>query len=299
MPSGFYALFDDIATLLDDVASMSKDVAAITKVAGKKTSGILGDDLAVNAEKASGFASSRELPILWSIAKGSFINKLIILPLIFLLSAFLPWTITPLLLIGGTYLAYEGAEKIFEYFFHSHSKKEKSTEVLKTKDEILAYEKKKIKSAIIIDFILSIEIIIITLSTVIEESLQTQIIVVSFIAIVATIGVYSLVALIVRLDDFGFKLIKLNAHKEKSIIKSFGHFLVNALPYVIKSLNVIGTIAMLLVAGGIYFHQIEQIHTLFHSLPELLSTLIIGLGVGIVALVIILLITSLLNKIKK
>jgi len=299
MASGFYALFDDIATLLDDVASMSKDLATITKVAGKKTSGILGDDLAVNAEKASGFASSRELPILWSIAKGSFINKLIILPLIFLLSAFLPWTITPLLLVGGTYLAYEGAEKLFEYFFHGPSKKDKNAEIIKTKDEIVAYEKKKVKSAIIVDFILSIEIIIITLSTVIEESLQTQIIVVSFIAIIATIGVYSLVALIVRLDDFGFKLIKLNAHKEKSTIKSFGHFLVNALPYVIKSLNVIGTIAMLLVAGGIYLHQIKQIHALFHSLPELLSTLIIGLGVGIIALVIILLITSLLNKIKK
>ena len=125
MASGFYALFDDIATLLDDVASMSKDVASITKVAGKKTSGILGDDLAVNAEKASVFASTRELPILWSIAKGSFINKLIILPLIFLLSGFLPWVINPLLLIGGTYLAYEGAEKIFEFFFHRSPKEKK------------------------------------------------------------------------------------------------------------------------------------------------------------------------------
>lgn len=299
MASGFYALFDDIATLLDDVASMSKDIATITKVAGKKTSGILGDDLAVNAEKASGFASSRELPILWSITKGSILNKLIILPLIFTLSAFLPWIITPLLLVGGTYLAYEGVEKIFEYFFHKSHKKEKQTQVKKTKEELLAYEKKKVKSAILIDFILSIEIIIIALDTVITESLQIQIIVVSIIAIIATIGVYGLVALIVRLDDFGFKLIKLNAHKEKSLIKSFGQFLVNALPYIIKSLNVVGTIAMLLVGGGIYLHKIEPIHNLFHSLPELLSTFIIGLIVGIITLPIILLITTLIKKIKK
>jgi predicted DNA repair protein MutK len=298
MASGFYALFDDIATILDDVASMSKDVASITKVAGKKTSGILGDDLAVNAEKASGFASTRELPILWSIAKGSFLNKLIILPLIFLLSAFLPWIITPLLLIGGTYLAYEGAEKIFEFFFHTSPKKDKLKEIAKTEDEILIYEKKKVKSAILIDFILSIEIIIIALDTVIEQNLQTQIIVVSIIAILATIGVYGLVALIVRLDDFGFKLIQLNSHKEKSFIKSIGQFLVNALPYVIKSLNVIGTIAMLLVAGGIYLHKIEIIHELFHTLPELLSTFIIGLVVGFVILPIILLTTSLIKKIK-
>ncbi len=299
MASGFYALFDDIATLLDDVASMSKDVASITKIAGKKTSGILGDDLAVNAEKASGFTSTRELPILWSIAKGSFLNKLIILPLIFLLSAFLPWTITPLLLIGGTYLAYEGAEKIFEYLFHHSAKKSKESEIVKTMDEVMAYEKKKIKSAIVVDFILSVEIIIITLSTVIDESLQTQIFVVSIIAILATIGVYSLVALIVRLDDFGFKLIQLNKHKEKSIIKSFGQLLVNALPYVIKSLNTIGTVAMLLVAGGIFLHQIEPIHQLFHSWPELLSTFVIGLLVGFIVLSILSLLTTLVKKIKK
>jgi len=299
MASGFYALFDDIATILDDVASMSKDVASITKVAGKKTSGILGDDLAVNAEKASGFTSNRELPILWTIAKASFLNKLIILPLVFLLSAFLPWTITPLLLIGGTYLAYEGAEKIFEYFFINNSKKSKSKDVIKSKKELLVYEKKKIKSAIVVDFILSVEIIIIALSTVLKESLQTQIFVVSVISILATIGVYSLVALIVRLDDFGFKLIQLNKHKEKSSVKSFGQFLVNALPYVIKSLNVVGTVAMLLVAGGIYLHQIEFIHELFHSSPEFLSTFIIGLAIGSIVLIIILSITTLIKKLKK
>ena len=214
------------------------------------------------------------------------------------MSAFLPWAVIVVLVLGGLYLAYEGAEKIFEYFFHSASKKNKNKDTIKTKEELLAYEKKKVKSAIVVDFILSVEIIIIALSTVLKESFQNQIIVVSIIAILATIGVYSLVALIVRLDDFGFKLIQLNRHKEKSIIKSFGQFLVNALPYVIKSLNVIGTIAMLLVAGGIYLHQIDFIHQLFHSFPELLSTFIIGLIVGSIVLSIILLISSVVKKIK-
>jgi len=297
MASGFYALFDDIATILDDVASMSKDVATITKVAGKKTSAILGDDLAVNAEKASGYASSRELPVLWAISKGSFINKLIILPLIFLLSAFFPWVITPLLLIGGTYLAYEGVEKIYEYFFHRPKKKKSTEEVkIKTEKELLAYEKKKVKAAILVDFILSIEIIIITLNTVVEEPLKTQIIVVSIIAILATIGVYSLVALIVRMDDFGYKLINRNKNKDKSISKSIGLFLVNALPYIIKILNVVGTIAMLLVAGGIYIHKIDFLHKTFHALPDLLSEFIIGLVIGTVCVTIVVLISKLFKK---
>ena len=207
MASGFFALLDDIAVLLDDVAAMSK-------IATKKTAGILGDDLAVNAEKASGFASTRELPILWSITKGSFLNKLIILPIAFLLSAFLPSTIIPILLIGGVYLAYEGAEKIHEYFFpHSHNAHKSEELVEMTEEEIIDYEKARIKSAIIVDFILSLEIIIIALSTVVEETLTIQIIVVSIVALLATLGVYGIVALIVRMDDFGYKLIKLNKNK--------------------------------------------------------------------------------------
>src|SRR5690606_24493648 len=209
MASGFFAILDDIAALLDDVAMMSK-------VAAKKTAGILGDDLAVNAEKASGFASSREIPVLWAITKGSFLNKLIILPVAFLLSAFLPWAITVILILGGLYLAYEGAEKIYE-FLVPHKPKEEVKEVLEsTESEILAFEKERIKSAILTDFILSVEIIIIALGTVVTEPILTQILVVTIIAIIATVGVYGIVALLVRMDEVGFKLIKYSK-KEKSI----------------------------------------------------------------------------------
>src|SRR5690606_15704375 len=187
MASGIFAILDDIAALLDDVAMMSK-------VAAKKTAGILGDDLAVNAEKASGFASTREIPVLWAITKGSFLNKLIILPIAFLLSAFLPWAVTIILVLGGLYLAYEGAEKIYEFLFpHEHSQESLVAENL-SEAEIMAIEKERVKSAIVTDFILSVEIVIIALGTVVTETLTKQILVVSIIAIVATVGVYGIVA---------------------------------------------------------------------------------------------------------
>jgi len=281
MASGFFALLDDIAVLLDDVAAMSK-------IATKKTAGILGDDLAVNAEKASGFASTRELPILWSITKGSFLNKLIILPVAFLLSAFLPSTIVPILLIGGIYLAYEGAEKIYEYLFHRNQHEHTSDELVEmTQEEILAYEKSRVKSAILVDFILSLEIIILALSTVVDQTLTIQIFVVSIVAILATVGVYGIVALIVRMDDFGYKLIKLSK-KEKSISKSIGQFLVKALPVIIRGLTVVGTIAMILVAGGIYVHNIHYIHDLVHALPSIIGEFLVGLVLGFIALFIVL-----------
>ncbi|MFT4698198.1 MAG: putative DNA repair protein MutK [Flavobacteriaceae bacterium] len=289
MASGFFALFDDIAVLLDDVAAMSK-------IATKKTAGILGDDLAVNAEKASGFTSTRELPILWSITKGSFLNKLIILPIAFLLSAFLPSTIIPILLIGGIYLAFEGAEKIYEYIFpHQHSEHVSEDLVEMTEEEIIIYEKKRIKSAIIVDFILSLEIIIIALSTVVEKSLSIQIIVVTIVAIIATAGVYGIVALIIRMDDFGYRLIKLNSNN-KSVLNRIGQFLVNALPIIIRGLAFIGTIAMLLVAGGIYVHNINYIHKLIHSIPSIIGEFIVGLIVGFVALFIVKSFKRLSNK---
>ncbi|WP_081212012.1 DUF808 domain-containing protein [Salegentibacter sediminis] len=279
MASGLFALLDDIATLMDDVATMSK-------VAGKKTAGLLGDDLAVNAEKASGFMSNRELPVLWAITKGSFLNKLIILPLAFLLSAFFPVIITLILVIGGLYLAYEGAEKIFEYFF-PHSPKAETTNLEKlSKEEILSREKEKIKSAILTDFILSVEIVIIALSSVENQDLLTKIIVVTIIAVIATVGVYGIVALIVRMDDYGLKLIELNEN-EKSFSNKMGHFLVNALPKVIKSLTVIGTIALLLVSGGIFVHNIDFFHGLFETLPGILVEFLIGLVVGFVVLLIL------------
>ncbi len=277
MVGGFFAIFDDIAVLLDDAAAM-------TKIATKKTASILGDDLAVNAEKASGFAASRELPVLWAITKASFLNKFIILPFAFLLSAYASWIIVPILMIGGVYLAFEGVHKIYEYFVpHKHNILHVRENY--TQEEILSREEKKIKSAVFTDFILSIEIIILALSTVVEQSLFTQIIAVSVVAILATIGVYGIVAMIVRMDDLGYKFIK-SAGESRNFLKSVGEFLVQALPKVIKSLSVIGTIAMLLVSGGIFIHNVHQIHEALHFMPPLLAELFVGLIVGTFALMV-------------
>ena len=290
MASGFFALLDDIAALMDDVAVMGK-------VAGKKTAGILGDDLAVNAEKASGFMSSREIPVLWAITKGSFLNKIIILPLAFLLSAFIPAAVTVILILGGLYLAYEGEEKIYEFFF-PHAHQEKTPELKEiTEEEALRLEKDKIKSAIVTDFILSVEIVIIALGTVTQETLLTQILVVSLIALVATVGVYGLVALIVRMDEFGAKLINLNDRKN-SISDKIGQFLISALPKVVKGLSIIGTLALLLVSGGIFIHNIHFLHDLFPSIPSIIVEFLTGLVVGIVVLLIIKLAGNLWKKLR-
>ena len=279
MASGFFAILDDVATLLDDVASMSK-------IATEKTAGILGDDLAVNAEKASGFVSKRELPVLWAITKGSLLNKIIILPIAFLLSAFIPWMVILILVLGGLYLAFEGAEKIYEFFVpqeHAHIPADFKVE---SKSDILAMEKKKIKSAIITDFILSIEIVIIALGTVLDKPLTVQILVVSFIALLATVGVYGIVALIVRMDEFGTRLINLNG-EDNSISDKIGRFFVNALPVVIKSLSVIGTLALLLVSGGIFAHNLDFLHNPFSWMPGLVYEFVLGLVVGLGVLLLL------------
>jgi len=279
MASGFFALLDDIGALMDDVAAMSK-------ITTKKTAGILGDDLAVNAEKASGFMSSREIPVLWAITKGSMLNKLIILPLAFLLSAFLPIGVIVVLVLGGVYLAYEGAEKIYEFFVpHKHEKVVELKEDL-SEEELLILEKSKIKSAIVTDFILSVEIVIIALGTVVGKEILFQIMVVSIVAIIATAGVYGIVALIVRMDDFGFRLIKMSKGR-KGIAYVIGTILVKALPLIIKSLSVIGTIALLLVAGGIFVHNVEFLHHFLEELPSMLRDFVVGLLVGVVALVVV------------
>jgi hypothetical protein len=288
MASGFFALLDDITAIMDDVAAMSK-------IATKKTAGILGDDLAVNAEKASGFISSRELPVLWAIAKGSFINKLIILPIAFILSAFLPLAIIIILVLGGLFLAYEGAEKIFEYLFpHQHVVSEIIVQDL-TEDEILVLEKNKIKSAIVTDFILSVEIVIIALGTVIDKPISSQIAVVSIVAIIATIGVYGIVALIVRMDELGLKLIALSS-KERSLSKTVGNILVQALPKVIKSLSFIGTIALILVAGGIFVHNIEFLHHIFPQWPSIIKEFSFGLLFGGIVLGVVNLLKKMFEK---
>lgn len=281
MASGFFALLDDIGALMDDVATMGK-------IAGKKTAGILGDDLAVNAEKASGFLSARELPVLWAISKGSLLNKVIILPIAFLLSASFPSAITVVLIIGGLYLAYEGAEKIYEFFVpHAHESEMPLTKDL-SKEEILKMEKQKVKSAIITDFVLSVEIIIIALGSVANETLQIQIAVVTLIALVATVGVYGIVAFIVRMDDFGLKLIALN-QEENTFSDKVGRLLVNALPKVVKSLSVIGTIALLLVSGGLFVHNLSFMHHLEESIHILgiLFEFLTGVVAGFVVLLVV------------
>jgi len=267
MPSGFFALLDDIAALMDDVAVM-------TKVAGKKTAGILGDDLAVNAEKAVGFSSSRELPVLWAITKGSFLNKLFILPAAFALSAFAPWVIEPILVLGGAYLSFEGVEKVVHYARpsrHAHQ------------SEVAPDEARRIRSAVTVDFILSVEIVILALGQVMEAELPVQIAAVSIIALLATIGVYGLVALLVRMDDAGMELMK----RPSPAVQRVGRFLVAALPWVIKTLGVVGTLALLLVSGGIFHHHLPGIHQAMHALPALLTDAVLGLAGGSLVLILV------------
>lgn len=265
MASGFFALLDDIALLMDDVATMGK-------VATKKTAGILGDDLAVNAEKATGFQASRELPVLWAITKGSFLNKLIILPVAFLLSAFAGWIIEPILVAGGVYLAFEGVEKIL----HHHLPHPTSAQT----QSVPPAESEKIRSAILVDFILSIEIVIIALGSVSDAAFPVQIAVVSGIAVLATIGVYGLVAAIVRMDDAGLALMR----RDSTAAQSFGGFLVRALPLLIKAIGAVGTAALILVSGGIFVHHLPFVHDAFHALPDLAAEILAGLIVGLVAL---------------
>jgi len=283
MASGIFAVLDDIAALMDDVAVASK-------VATQKTAGILGDDLAVNAEKATGFVSSRELPVLWKITKGSLLNKVIIIPIVLLLNFFFPIAIKIALIIGGFYLAYEGMEKIIEFLFHRDHKHNTDDGLADAND--LTAENKKVKSAITTDFILSVEIVIIALGTVLDQSFWTQVISVSIVALIATIGVYGIVALIVRMDDAGFKLIKRS--KEKGIMNTIGEILVKGLPWVIKMLSVVGTIALILVSGGIFDHNIDALH---HFLPEW-SSLLKQIIYGIVAGTAVFLIMSLFKKLK-
>lgn len=259
------------------------DVVAMSKITTKKTAGILGDDLAVNAEKASGFVASREIPVLWAITKGSMLNKLIILPIAFLLSAFLPWAVIVILVLGGVYLAYEGVEKIYE-FIVPHKRHEKTEDkVVLSKEALLELENTKIKSAIVTDFILSVEIVIIALGTVVGQDLLFQILVVSIVAVIATVGVYGIVAMIVRMDDFGYRLVTLSKG-EKNITFYIGNLLVQALPRLIKSLSVIGTLALLLVAGGIFAHNLEFLHHFLEQFPSFIRDFILGLSVGAITL---------------
>lgn len=250
-----------LLTLIDDIASLLDDVSLMTKMAAKKTAGVLGDDLALNAQQVTGVKADRELPVVWSVAKGSFINKAILVPLALLISAFAPWAITPLLMVGGAYLCYEGFEKVFHSRTHKKQDGEENKEALNANEDVAAYEQRKVKGAIRTDFVLSAEIIAITLGTVAGATFSQQVIVLCGIAIVMTVGVYGIVAGIVKLDDLGLYL----SRKSSALARSIGSGIVSAAPYLMKTLSVVGTIAMFMVGGGILTHGLPPVHHLFED----------------------------------
>lgn len=296
-----------LLTLLDDIASVLDDVAAMSKVAARKTAGVLGDDLALNAQQVSGVRAEREIPVVWGVAKGSFLNKVILVPAALLISAVVPWLILPLLLIGGLFLCFEGAEKIYEKLFeHTHGKHVPLTLVENNNyQDLLVYENKKIKAAIRTDFILSAEIIALVLGIVQEFPLFTQLMVMSTIGILVTVLVYGLVACIVKLDDLGFYLQRKSAGK--GIASVLGNSLIALSPKLMKLLTIVGTIAMFLVGGGIVIHSIPYIHHIVENIISNLpvidyiskSYVIIGNGlIGMVSGFIVLLLVSLKDKLK-
>ena len=270
-----------LLALIDDIASILDDVALLTKVAAKKTSGVLGDDLALNAQQVSGVRAERELPVVWAVAKGSFKNKAILVPAAIAISAFAPWLVTPLLMIGGAYLCFEGCEKLAHKYLHSKEEVEARHEELvqamvDTDKDVLALEKDKISGAVRTDFILSAEIIAITLGTVQSQPITTQITVLTGIAILMTVGVYGLVGGIVKIDDLGLHLT--TQHAPGSIKHSLGRGILAFAPYMMRALSIVGTIAMFLVGGGILTHGIPAIHhwveTISHGLAGWLQTLV-------------------------
>ena len=242
-----------LLALLDDIASILDDVAAMTKVAAKKTAGVLGDDLALNAQQVSGVHADRELPVVWAVAVGSLKNKAILVPAALAISALLPWLVTPLLMLGGLYLCFEGVEKLAEKFLHG--KEEATHDLAADIADFAAHEAEKIKGAIRTDFVLSAEIIVIALGTVADMAFMTQVLVLVGIALLMTIGVYGIVAAIVKLDDLGLHL----AAKPGALVQGIGRALLLAAPKLMKTLAVVGTAAMFLVGGGILLHGIPPV----------------------------------------
>ncbi|HRF59976.1 MAG TPA: DUF808 domain-containing protein [Fimbriimonadaceae bacterium] len=280
--SSFFALFDDIASLLDDVATM-------TKVATKKTAGVLGDDLALNAEQVTGVRADRELPVVWAVAKGSAKNKVFLIPAALLISALAPWAVMPLLMLGGAFLCFEGTEKLVHKLLHPKDRHEEEHKkaVANEAVDLVAVEKTKIAGAIRTDFILSAEIIVISLGTVADKPLATRIGVLIAIGLVMTVGVYGLVAGIVKLDDLGVRL----ARSKGGFGRAMSRAILAGAPWLMRGLSILGTAAMFLVGGGIVAHGIppvyEGIHSLVHGLPvsglwEALLQGLFGLAVGIV-----------------
>ena len=305
--SSLLALIDDIATLLDDVAAM-------TKIAAKKTSGVLGDDLALNAQQVAGVKADRELPVVWAVAKGSFKNKAILVPTALLISAFASWAIMPLLMLGGLFLCFEGVEKLIHPFLHSHDEDEQHHQQLvqavnNPEVDILAFEKEKVTGAIRTDFILSAEIIVITLGTVAAASFVNQVLVLVGIALLMTVGVYGLVAGIVRLDDVGLHLTQ-----QANIAKQqFGRFLLALAPKLMKFLSVAGTAAMFMVGGSILVHGLPMVHhaiehgaqavqhiavvgSLLHAVVGIVGEMLVGIVAGLVAVMVMMGMSKVLPK---
>jgi len=300
--SSLLALIDDIAALLDDVA-------VLTKVATQKTAGVLGDDLALNAQQVAGVAADRELPVVWAVAKGSAINKAILVPAALLISGIIPWAVTPLMMIGGGFLCFEGVEKIAHKLLHSKAEdKQHHDEMLKAianeNVDMLAFEKDKIKGAIRTDFILSAEIIVITLGTVANREFISQIAVLTIISVVMTIGVYGLVAGIVKLDDAGLYLSeRTGSHAWASLKRGLGRQILRAAPYLMKTLSIVGTAAMFLVGGSILNHSIPALGHFIEALVPAESMLVqlVSLSgdalVGILAGIVVLSAVQLAKKI--
>ena len=281
--------------LIDDIAAVLDDVSLMTKVAAKKTAGVLGDDLAVNAEKVTGVRAERELPVVWAVAKGSFINKLVLVPLALLASFFMPWLIIPALLAGGLYLCFEGFEKIAHKFLHAdeaaHDHELRVEQLADPDVDLVAFEQKKIKGAVRTDFILSAEIIVLTLGIVAESKFITQVGVLAAISMVMTVGVYGLVAAIVKLDDAGLYLYQREGEGAwPTFLRWFGQRLINFAPRLMKALGVIGTVAMFMVGGGILLHNIpplgHAVENFAHGLQPVMAAVtptLAGVLIGLVA----------------
>jgi hypothetical protein len=288
-----------LLALIDDIVSVLDDVAILSKVAAKKTAGVLGDDLALNAEQVSGVKAERELPVVWAVAKGSFLNKLILVPAALLISAVAPWAIMILLMIGGAYLCFEGFEKIAHKFLHKeeHDENKKALHEVLLKDktdpasDMVIFEKKKIKGAIRTDFVLSAEIIVIILGTLQDTAFATQVAVLSLLAIAFTVGVYGFVAAIVKIDDAGLYLIKTATLSAFGKFKqSLGQGLLLFAPFLMKTLSIVGTIAMFMVGGGILMHGIPGAEAYLHQISEsiniaLLSALLPTLAGAMIGLI--------------
>lgn len=284
-----------LLTLLDDIATLLDDISVMGKLAAKKTAGVLGDDLSLNAQQVTGVRANRELPVVWSVAKGSLLNKVILVPLALLISAFIPWAVTPLLMIGGAFLCFEGVEKVLHSF---EARKHKETQEAREQrlnamasQDPREFERDKVKGAIRTDFILSAEIVAITLGIVAEAPLLNQVLILSGIAVLVTIGVYGLVGIIVKLDDMGYWL----AEKRAALAQALGKSLLFIAPWLMKILSVVGTLAMFLVGGGIVVHGVAPLHhaiehmaqgsnTLVAALIPVLANLVLGFIIGAIVL---------------